>query len=66
MSRQAEALEVDMEYSDIAGTSLKGSRVALGTWAIGGWPTCEVVLTENPAHLTKVFDPAPGIALIKL
>jgi predicted DNA-binding protein with PD1-like motif len=29
-------------------------------------PTCEVVLTESPAHLTKVFDPAAGIALIKL
>ena len=37
MSRQAEALEVDMEYSDIAGTSFKVSRVALGTWAFGGW-----------------------------
>jgi uncharacterized protein len=29
-------------------------------------PTCEVVLTENPAHLRKEFDPAAGIALIKL
>jgi aryl-alcohol dehydrogenase-like predicted oxidoreductase len=26
-----------MEYAEIAGTSLKPSRVALGTWAIGGW-----------------------------
>lgn len=29
-------------------------------------PTCEVVLTENPVHLTKVFDPKAGIMLIKL
>jgi uncharacterized protein len=29
-------------------------------------PTCEVVLTESPGHLKKEFDPAAGIALIKL
>jgi uncharacterized protein len=29
-------------------------------------PTCEVVLTESPAHLRKEFDPVAGIALIKL
>ena len=28
--------------------------------------TCELVLTESPAHLKKEFDPAAGIALIKL
>ena len=28
-------------------------------------PTCEVVLTESPAHLRKEFDPTVGIALIK-
>ena len=26
-----------MESVDIPGTSLKVSRIALGTWAIGGW-----------------------------
>src|ERR1700687_2025780 len=31
-SRQAE-----MEFVDIPGTSIRASRVALGTWAIGGW-----------------------------
>ncbi len=31
-SRQA-----DMEFVDIPGTSMRVSRVALGTWAIGGW-----------------------------
>jgi predicted DNA-binding protein with PD1-like motif len=29
-------------------------------------PTCEVVLTESPAHLRKEYDPVAGIALIKL
>jgi hypothetical protein len=27
----------DMEFVDIAGTPLRASRIALGTWAIGGW-----------------------------
>jgi aryl-alcohol dehydrogenase-like predicted oxidoreductase len=27
----------DMEFVDIAGTSIRASRIALGTWAIGGW-----------------------------
>ena len=29
-------------------------------------PTCEVILTESPAHLQKVIDPESGLALIKL
>jgi uncharacterized protein len=29
-------------------------------------PTCELVLTESPAHLKKEFDAEAGIALIKL
>jgi aryl-alcohol dehydrogenase-like predicted oxidoreductase len=37
MTRQAETLEIDMERSAVAGTPLKVSRVAIGTWAIGGW-----------------------------
>src|SRR5580704_1978190 len=28
-------------------------------------PTCEVVLTERPAHLQKVVDPESGIPLIQ-
>jgi aryl-alcohol dehydrogenase-like predicted oxidoreductase len=31
-SRQA-----DMEFADIPGTTIRASRIALGTWAIGGW-----------------------------
>jgi aryl-alcohol dehydrogenase-like predicted oxidoreductase len=29
--------EIPVEYSGIAGTDLQVSRIALGTWAIGGW-----------------------------
>jgi predicted DNA-binding protein with PD1-like motif len=29
-------------------------------------PTLEVVLTESPAHLRREFDPASGLALIRL
>ena len=29
--------QADMEYIDIPGASMRVSRVALGTWAIGGW-----------------------------
>src|ERR1700686_4900777 len=37
MTDQAETLASTMELADIPGTSLKMSRVAIGTWAIGGW-----------------------------
>jgi predicted DNA-binding protein with PD1-like motif len=29
-------------------------------------PTCEIILTESPAHLQKQIDPDSGLALIKL
>ena len=28
-------------------------------------PTLEVILTESPAHLSRVYDPASGLALIR-
>ena len=37
MGQSAEPLETHMEFAEIPGTSLKVSRVAVGTWAIGGW-----------------------------
>ena len=37
MADQAEALKTRMELTEIPGTSLKVSPVAIGTWAIGGW-----------------------------
>ena len=32
-----QSLQADMEFVDIPGTSIRVSRIALGTWAIGGW-----------------------------
>jgi aryl-alcohol dehydrogenase-like predicted oxidoreductase len=37
MSGQAETVDMNIESANIPGTPLKVSRVALGTWAIGGW-----------------------------
>jgi aryl-alcohol dehydrogenase-like predicted oxidoreductase len=37
MASHANAVDNDMEFADIAGTPLKVSRIAIGTWAIGGW-----------------------------
>jgi aryl-alcohol dehydrogenase-like predicted oxidoreductase len=36
-SSYIQAHEVNMEFVDIPGTQLRVSRVALGTWAMGGW-----------------------------
>jgi aryl-alcohol dehydrogenase-like predicted oxidoreductase len=67
MSRQAEALEIDMERSAIGGTSLTVSRVAIGTWAIGGWmwggtDETESISTIRAAldHGVNVIDTAPA------
>jgi aryl-alcohol dehydrogenase-like predicted oxidoreductase len=35
--RQTKTREPEMEYAEIPGTTLKLSRIAIGTWAIGGW-----------------------------
>ena len=66
MSRQAEALEIDTEYSAITGTPLRVSPVAIGTWAIGGWmwggtEEAESVATIRAAldHGINVIDTAP-------
>ena len=29
--------QADIEFVEIPGTSIRASRIALGTWAIGGW-----------------------------
>src|SRR5258708_19765766 len=36
-STQVQIPTVETEFVDIPGTQLKVSRVALGTWAMGGW-----------------------------
>jgi aryl-alcohol dehydrogenase-like predicted oxidoreductase len=37
MVYQGKPQETSMEFIDIPGTPLRASRLALGTWAIGGW-----------------------------
>src|SRR5450631_4155753 len=67
MTHPAETLEIDMERAPIPGTSLEVSRVALGTWAIGGWmwggtDEAESVATIRAAldHGINVIDTAPA------
>jgi aryl-alcohol dehydrogenase-like predicted oxidoreductase len=66
MARQAETLEINMELAAIPGTSLKVSRVAIGTWAIGGWmwggtDEAESISTIRTAldHGINIIDTAP-------
>jgi aryl-alcohol dehydrogenase-like predicted oxidoreductase len=67
MAHPAETLEIDMERSAIAGTPLTVSRVAIGTWAIGGWmwggtDEAESISTIRAAldHGITVIDTAPA------
>jgi aryl-alcohol dehydrogenase-like predicted oxidoreductase len=67
MVDQTASLEIGMERADILGTSLKVSRVALGTWAIGGWmwggtDEAESIATIQAAveHGINVIDTAPA------
>src|SRR5438105_1991816 len=68
MADQAEALKTNMELTDIPGTSLKVSPVAIGTWAIGGWmwggtDESESVSTIRAAleHGINIIDTAPSM-----
>ncbi|HXA37944.1 MAG TPA: aldo/keto reductase [Phenylobacterium sp.] len=67
MVQQSEAPSADMEFADIPGTSLKASRVALGTWAMGGWmwggtDDAQSIATIRAAveHGVNVIDTAPA------
>src|SRR5437588_2763767 len=66
MAQQADAVQTEMESAEIPGTSLKVSRVAIGTWAIGGWmwggtDEAESIATIRAAveHGINVVDTAP-------
>jgi aryl-alcohol dehydrogenase-like predicted oxidoreductase len=66
MTRQAEAIKMNLERTEIPGTSLKVSPVAIGTWAIGGWmwggtDEAESVATIRTAfeHGINIVDTAP-------
>jgi aryl-alcohol dehydrogenase-like predicted oxidoreductase len=67
MTSQAEIIEANMEYVEIPRTELKVSRVAIGTWAIGGWmwggtDEAESIATIRAAieHGINVVDTAPA------
>jgi aryl-alcohol dehydrogenase-like predicted oxidoreductase len=66
MTNQAEAPGMNAELTEIPGTSLKVSPVAIGTWAIGGWmwggtDEAESVATIRAAfeHGINIVDTAP-------
>jgi aryl-alcohol dehydrogenase-like predicted oxidoreductase len=66
MVRHAEALKMNMELTEISGTSLRVSPVAIGTWAIGGWmwggtDEAESIATIRAAfeHGINIVDTAP-------
>src|SRR2546422_8429871 len=62
MPRQTKTGKIAMERAAIAGTSLEVSRVALGTWAIGGWMWGGTDETESIATIRAAVD--RGINLI--
>src|SRR5260370_35274220 len=62
MARNTETGEIAMERAAIAGTSLEVSRVALGTWAIGGWMWGGTDEAESIATIRTAVD--RGINLI--
>ena len=67
MLDQTDAPAIAMELAPIPGTPLEVSRVALGTWAIGGWmwggtDEAESISTIRAAveHGINVIDTAPA------
>ena len=53
-----------MEFGEISGTDLSVSRIALGTWAIGGWmwggtgekDSIAVFRNSSPAHIRQEVE----------
>src|SRR5882724_4555761 len=62
MADQLEALKMNMERTDIPGTSLRVSPVAIGTWAIGGWMWGGTDEAESIATIRTAFE--RGINLV--
>jgi aryl-alcohol dehydrogenase-like predicted oxidoreductase len=66
VSHQANRPEPEAEFAEIPGTAIQMSRVAIGTWAIGGWmwggtEEAESVSTIRAAldHGINLIDTAP-------
>src|SRR5919108_4901505 len=62
MPGQIKTGEIEMERAAIIGTSLEVSRIALGTWAIGGWMWGGTDETESIATIRAAVE--RGINLI--
>lgn len=62
MDDQAEAVKTNMKLTQIQGTSLRVSPVAIGTWAIGGWMWGGTDEKESVATIRAAFE--HGINLI--
>src|SRR6202051_3204270 len=56
MTHLAEALRMNTERSEIPGTSLRVSPVAIGTWAIGGWMWGGTDEAESIATIRAAFE----------
>jgi len=56
MAHQAEASQMNRELTDIPGTSLKVSPIAIGTWAIGGWMWGGTDEAESVATIRTAFE----------
>src|SRR5271170_6323332 len=61
-SLQARIADIETEYLDIPATQLRVSRVALGTWAMGGWMWGGTDERESVATIRTALD--QGINLI--
>src|ERR1700724_2869800 len=59
---QTQMHEVETEFVGIPGTQLSVSRVALGTWAMGGWMWGGTDYRESVATIRAALD--QGINLI--
>src|ERR1700716_46230 len=62
MDDRAEKLKVNTKLTEIHGTSLKVSPVAIGTWAIGGWMWGGTDESESIATIRAAFE--HGINLV--
>jgi aryl-alcohol dehydrogenase-like predicted oxidoreductase len=67
MSVQVETPETKIEHTQVSFVGLKASRVALGTWAIGGWmwggtDEAEAIATIRATidHGVDLIDTAPA------
>jgi aryl-alcohol dehydrogenase-like predicted oxidoreductase len=62
MDQPADTLDINMQLTEIPGTTVKVSPVAIGTWAIGGWMWGGTDEAESVATIRAALD--HGINLI--